>query len=68
MPWQVQLKMKDGAIRAELPGPGPIPEVGSQIQVDVDGKRLTARVTAVVPTPAGLSIGQQVFIIEAEEV
>ncbi len=68
MPWQLQLKMKDGAIRAQLPGQGPVPEVGNNVKLHVEGGPLIARVTAVHPTPVGQNIGQQLFIVEAEEI
>jgi hypothetical protein len=52
MPWQAQLKLKDGRLRTDFKGgTGPTPKVGQTIDYSVDGKTLKARVVEVTVTP-----------------
>ncbi len=69
MPYQIQLKRKDGKIRmvvgVTLDQP---PFVGQAIEFPVDDQIVKARVSDVRITPIGAEIGQQLGVVEVEEI
>ena len=71
MPWQLQLKRKDGTIRAHLDsarGSDKAPIIGDMIDCPIDDEMIRAKVTAIQATNVGAEIGQPLDIVHAEEI
>ena len=70
MPFQVQLKRKDGKIEANFWGSSTdkTPAVGEEIECPVDNRVVRARVSSVQPTSVGATIGQQLDLVHADEI
>jgi hypothetical protein len=71
MPYQIQLKRKNGKIdplAKPVRAPDSPPAVGDVIQCTSNSEIVSAKITAIEPTNVGAQIGQQLIVIHADEI
>lgn len=72
MPWQLDIKRKDGrTVRADFGFARGWPQrrnIGDVLDCPASGEMIRAKVTAIHPTQVGADIGQPLEIVHAEEI